>query len=65
MSRYPQARDYIEQPRLVTPRTIIDELRRIADGMTDEPATVNERRIAALCAEWMESERKLREQGRG
>ena len=49
------------EPTIVTPAAIIRELRRIADGLTDDPPHIQVQRIAALLAEWMESERLLRQ----
>ena len=54
-----------DQPRIVTPRTIVQELRRIAAEHADEPAHELIRRAAIAVADYIESERKLREQGRG
>lgn len=50
---------------LSTPRSIVTELRHIADAYADEPPHVLIQRIAALVAEYIEGERMLREQGRG
>lgn len=56
---------YRQPVSLITPRSIVTELRRIADAYADEPPHVLIQRIAALVADYIESERKLREQGRG
>lgn len=50
---------------LSTPRSIVTELRHIADAYADEPPHVLIQRIAVLVAEYIEGERMLREQGRG
>ena len=55
----------MDEPRIVTPRTIVQELRRIAAEHADEPAHELIRRAAIAVADYIESERKLREQGRG
>lgn len=54
-----------EQPTIVTPAAIIREMRRIADGLTDDPPHIQVQRMAALLAEWMESERLLRQRPPG
>ena len=54
-----------DQPRIVTPRTIVQELRRIAAEHADEPVHELVKRVAIAVADYIESERKLREQGRG
>jgi hypothetical protein len=56
---------YRERVTLSTPRSIVMELRQIADAYADEPPHVLIQRIAALVAEYIEHERMLREQGRG
>ncbi len=56
---------YSQPVSLSTPRTIVTELRHIADAYADEPPHVLIQRIAALVAEYIEGERMLREQGRG
>lgn len=65
MPSYPQARDFIDTPRITTPRTIADELRRIAAEHADEPEHVLIQRIATAVADYIEHEMKMRELGRG
>ena len=55
----------MDEPRIVTPRTIVQELRRIAAEHADEPVHELVKRVAIAVADYIESERKLREQGRG
>ena len=65
MPSYPQARDFIEPTRITTPRTIADELRRIAKQHADEAEHVLIQRIATAVADYIEHEAKMKELGRG
>ena len=65
MTAMPQARDFIEPTRIVTPRTMVQEFRRIAAQHADEPAHVLIERMANTLADYLEHEMKMKEVGRG
>lgn len=65
MPSYPQARDFIEPTRITTPRTMVQEFRRIAAQCADEPAHVLIERMANTLADFIEHEMRMKELGRG
>lgn len=54
-----------EPTTLVTPRSIVTELRRVADQYADEPPHMLAQRVAHLMADYIEGEMLLKDRGRG
>lgn len=65
MTAMPQARDFIDTPRITTPRTMVQEFRRIAAQCADEPPHVLIEKMANTLADYLEHEMRMKDLGRG